>query len=325
MNKRPFFPFGEVSSLTLGGGGLGQVWGETTREEAVKTVNLALKEGVNHFDVAPMYGKGEAERVLGEAFEGKNLDGLNFTTKCSLGTLPDAQVYDRLNSSLTTSLECMNMEKVNLFLLHSQLREDDFELSNFNEMRERNTTSLSSYFNAVIPAFEKLKKEGKIDHWGIGGLGQHQALVKAINHETPPEAIQCVVNPLNSAGAIGYVDENFHPNVILEECQKNDLSILAIRAVQAGALTGSMDREPHPSGFDKKDFDDYMRAEPFRELAAKWNESPASLAHRYALSIPKVGSVILGVKNRDELKECIKAEEKGELTSEQFEALKNLF
>ena len=68
-----------------------------------------------------------------------------------------------------------------------------------------------------------------------------------------------------------------------------------------------------------------MRAEPFRELAAKWNESPASLAHRYALSIPKVGSVILGVKNRNELKECIKAEEKGELTSEQFEALKNLF
>ena len=64
MNKRPFFPFGEVSSLTLGGGGLGQVWGETTREEAVKTVNLALKEGINHFDVAPMYGKGEAERVV---------------------------------------------------------------------------------------------------------------------------------------------------------------------------------------------------------------------------------------------------------------------
>ena len=39
-------------------------------------------------------------------------------------------------------------------------------------------------------------------------MGHHQALVKAINHETPPEAIQCVVNPLNSAGAIGYFDEN---------------------------------------------------------------------------------------------------------------------
>ena len=325
MKKRKFKPFGEVSALTLGGGGLGQVWGKTTREEAVETVRLAVQEGINHFDVAPMYGNGEAERVLGEAFKGKKLDGLNFTTKCSLGTLADEQVYDRLNLSLTKSLENMNMEKVNLFLLHSQLREDDFELSNFNEMREKNSTSLSSYFNAVIPAFEKLKQEGKIDHWGIGGLGQNEALVKAINHEIPPEAIQCVLNPLNSAGAIAYVDENFDPTAILKESQKNNLPILSIRAVQAGALTGSMDREPHSSGFDHKDFDDYVRAAPFRELASKWDESPASLAHRYALSVSKVGSVILGVKNRIELKECIKAEEKGELATEQFSALKNLF
>ena len=325
MNKRQFKPFGEVSALTLGGGGLGQVWGKTTRKEAVATVNLALQEGINHFDVAPMYGKGEAEKGLGEAFKGQKLDGLNFTTKCSLGPLADKRVYDRLNFSLTKSLENMNMEKVNLFLLHSQLREDDFELSNFNEMREKNSTSLSSYFNAVIPAFEKLKWEGKIDHWGIGGLGQNKALIKAINHEKSPEAIQCVLNPLNSAGAIGYVDENFDPKLILKECQKNNLPILSIRAVQAGALTGKMDRKPHSSGFDQKDFDDYLRAAPFRELATNWDESPASLAHRYSLSVSRVGSVILGVKNRVELKECIEAEKKGKLTTEQFNTIKNLF
>ena len=37
MESRSFKPFGSVSALTLGGGGLGQVWGETTREEAVAT------------------------------------------------------------------------------------------------------------------------------------------------------------------------------------------------------------------------------------------------------------------------------------------------
>ena len=68
-----------------------------------------------------------------------------------------------------------------------------------------------------------------------------------------------------------------------------------------------MDREPHPSGRDKPDFDDYEKAEPFRKLAKQWGESPASLAHRYALSIQKVSSVILGVKNTKELQECIEA------------------
>ena len=57
MEKRNFKPFGEISALTLGGGGLGQVWGETTREEAVATVKLALDNGISHLDVAPMYGK----------------------------------------------------------------------------------------------------------------------------------------------------------------------------------------------------------------------------------------------------------------------------
>ena len=65
MQKRDFQPFGAVSALTLGGGGLGQVWGETTREEAVATVNLAIEKGITHLDVAPMYGKGEAEKVVG--------------------------------------------------------------------------------------------------------------------------------------------------------------------------------------------------------------------------------------------------------------------
>ena len=33
MNYRDFKPYSKVSSLTLGGGGIGQVWGETTSEK----------------------------------------------------------------------------------------------------------------------------------------------------------------------------------------------------------------------------------------------------------------------------------------------------
>ena len=321
MEKRSFKPYGSISALTLGGGGLGQVWGETTREEAIATVNLALENGINHLDVAPMYGKGEAERVVGEVFKGKDLGDVKITTKCRLGTLPDDEVYERLISSLEKSLVNLNMERVNLFLLHSQLRQDDFQLYTLNEHRETNTTSLSCYYNAVIPAFERLKQEGKIGSWGIGGLGQNQAILEALNHEIQPEAIQCVINPLNSAGAIGYVDQDFDPQKILTESQKVGIPILGIRAVQAGALTLKMDREPHPSGFDIRDFEDYDKAEPFRKLASEWKMNPSTLAHRYALSAEKVSSVILGVKNRSELLDCIKAESLGELNQDQISTI----
>ena len=162
MQERDFKPYGPISALTLGGGGLGQVWGETTREEAIATVNLAIEKGINHLDVAPMYGNGEAESVVGEVFRGKEINGIKITTKCRLGTLPDEEVYDHLNSSLTQSLDYLNMERVDLFLLHTQLREDDFQLQVLNNHRDAVSTSLSCYFNAAIPAFERLKAEGKI-------------------------------------------------------------------------------------------------------------------------------------------------------------------
>ena len=321
MKKRSFRPFGNISALTLGGGGLGQVWGETTREEAVATVNLAIDKGITHLDVAPMYGKGEAEIVVGEVFKGKDLSDVKITTKCRLGTLPDDEVYERLNSSLNKSLDNLNMERVDLFLLHSQLRKDDFQLYTLNEYRETNTTSLSCYYNAAIPAFERLKEEGKIGSWGIGGLGQTQAILEVLNHEIRPEAIQCVVNPLNSAGAIGYVDKDFDPKKILSESQKVEVPILGIRAVQAGALTLEMDREPHPSRFDIKDFEDYDKAEPFRKLASEWKTNPSILAHRYALSVKEVSSVILGVKNRAELLDCVEAESLGKLSQDQIKKI----
>ena len=323
MNHRDFKPYLKISSLTLGGGGIGQVWGETTSEEAVKTVHAAIDHGINHFDVAPMYGKGEAERIIGKSLNGSDADDLFFTTKCQLGTLPDTEVYDKLNDSLTRSLDNMKLEKVNLFLLHSQLIEDNYKLYKFDEMRTKSATTLSCFFNAAIPAFERLQKEGKIDHWGIGGLGQEEAIIQALNHSQVPSAVQCVINPLNSAGAIGYVSEAFNPLAILYECQQLDIPILAIRAVQAGALTSSMDRSPHESGFDKSDFDDFDKAEPFRDLAIEWGESPASLAHRYALSIKGVASVILGVKNRTELKECVEAEAKDLLSDSEIQQIEN--
>lgn len=323
MNVRDFKPFTQISALSLGGGGIGQVWGETSKDEAIQTVHTALDNGINHFDVAPMYGRGEAERVVGESLHGKNTDDLFFTTKCQLGTLPDSEVYDKLNTSLTQSLDNLGLEKVNLFLLHSQLIEDSFKLFKFDELRQKSTTTLSCFFNSVIPAFERLQREGKIDHWGIGGLGQEEAIIKAINHSQQPSAVQCVINPLNSAGAIGYVSENFNPSSILSACQKKSIPILAIRAVQAGALTSSMDRLPHSSGFDQRDFEDFNKAESFRALAKEWNESPASLAHRYALSIKGVSSVILGVKNRKELLECIESEAKDALSESEIHEVEN--
>jgi aryl-alcohol dehydrogenase-like predicted oxidoreductase len=58
---------------------------------------------------------------------------------------------------------------------------------------------------------------------------------------------------------------------------------------------------------------DYRRAAPWRALCAELGVDPAMLAHRYALDMEGVDTVILGVKNREELAQCIAAEAEGPL------------
>jgi len=76
MRQHQFGTLWPVSTLTLGGGGLGMVWGETTFDECVATVRAAVEAGINLLDLAPRYGDGKAEEVVGAAFDGKLPEGV---------------------------------------------------------------------------------------------------------------------------------------------------------------------------------------------------------------------------------------------------------
>ena len=45
------------------------------------------------------------------------------------------------------------------------------------------------------------------------------------------------------------------------------------------------------------------------------------IAHRYALGMPGVDTLVLGVKNRDELRQCLDAEAAGALSPEEIDAV----
>src|SRR5437667_317814 len=68
MRQHSFGRLPPVSTLTLGGGGLGMLWGETSFAECVATVHAAVAAGITLFDLAPRYGDGKAEEVVGAAF-----------------------------------------------------------------------------------------------------------------------------------------------------------------------------------------------------------------------------------------------------------------
>lgn len=50
----------------IGASSLGSVFRETNDLESVQVVHHAIKSGINYIDVAPWYGHGKAETVLGK-------------------------------------------------------------------------------------------------------------------------------------------------------------------------------------------------------------------------------------------------------------------
>lgn len=297
---------GRVSRLTLGGGGIGQAWGPTSKDEALATLHAAIDAGITVLDAAPLYLHCEA--YIGEAFGGRLPTGVKITTKCGLGTPPPGEVEAILTRSLESSLEAMRLERVDLFFLHSNIHADGFAYSHGNDRRDSFSTSWSTYVEAAVPAFEKLKAQGRIGGWGVTGIGVPTAVLSALEHTPRPDAVQAISNLMDSAGALRRYAEPARPREIAAAARARGVGVMGIRAVQAGALTAAVDRELRPNSPDRADYD---RAAPFRALCARWGQDPAYVAHRYALSLPNIDTVVLGVKNRAELAMCVAAEAAG--------------
>src|SRR5665213_3290488 len=94
MQQREFGRLGPVSILTLGGGGLGMLWGPTNFEECVATVHDAVAAGV---------------RV---------------TSKCNLGEQPPGEIDGILRRSIEGSLKRLRLSRLDLFFLHSNVVPD---------------------------------------------------------------------------------------------------------------------------------------------------------------------------------------------------------
>lgn len=308
METHSFGRLAPVSILTLGGGGLGQLWGPTTREECVATVKAAVDSGITLLDLAPRYGDGKAEQVVGEAFGGRLPSGIRVTSKCNLGNPPPERIERILRQSIETSLRLTQLDRLDVFFLHSNI------VARGDAMWRRVNTSrfvpLEVFQGTIRPLFEKFVTEGLIGAWGVTGIGQPDAILAVLAEDPKPAAVQVIANLLDSPGGLKFFDGPAKPREIMATARANGVAVMGIRAVQAGALTAAIDRplpEDHPEMLD------YARAAGYRALCAELGENPAILAHRYALSLP-IDTLVLGVKNRQELGECVAAADAGALS-----------
>lgn len=143
MVKQVFLPSGEgVPALGMGTWMIGD--DDSRRDEEIATLQHGIDLGMRLIDTAEMYGEGDSETLVGEAIRGRR-DRVFLVSK----VYPHNAGRKSAPLACERSLKRLGVDCLDLYLLHW-----------------RGSIPLEE----TIDAFERLKAQGKIRHWGVSNF-----------------------------------------------------------------------------------------------------------------------------------------------------------
>src|SRR5271165_5944188 len=142
----------QLSVLGFGCGAVGgfMVRGDPAEQE--RTVARALAAGVNYFDTAVQYGDGESEKNLGRVLHNLKPADIVVGTKVRLPPSDNGRIAGAVTKSLEGSLARLRLERVDILHLHNSI----------TEQGGGPALSVRQVLDEVVPAFERLRQQGKI-------------------------------------------------------------------------------------------------------------------------------------------------------------------
>ena len=300
--------------LSVLGFGCGAVGGLMVRGDAAdqeRTVARAIASGVNYFDTAVLYGNGESETNLGRILHKLKPAGIVVATKVRLPASETGRIADAVTDSLEGSLARLRLDRVDILHLHNPI----------TEAGGGSALSAGQVLDGVVPAFDRLRRQGKIGFLGISAVGETAALHRVIASRAFDSA-QIVYNMLNPSAA-GPLPANYPAQDyagLFDATEAAGVGVVGIRVLAGGALSGSAERHPiagaapDPIGSAVRYDSDVDRARRLTPLVAEgFAASLTEAAVRFALSHPAMGTILVGMATPQQFDDALAAVQKGPL------------
>jgi aryl-alcohol dehydrogenase-like predicted oxidoreductase len=314
----------QVSALGFGCGDVGGLIVRGEAAERERAVARALELGINYFDTASQYGRGQSEINLGQTWKALGVDAY-VGTKVRLTAADMDDMSDAIARSLEASLQRLQMERVDLFQLHNHIAAS----------RSANASALSvqDVIEIVVPTFKALQQQGKLRFYGITGLGETHALHTLIDTGDLYTSQICynLLNP--SAGTAvpsGFPAQDF--NQLLDHTRAQEMGSIVIRVLAAGALSGTEARHPtaipqvSPIASGPDYATDVQRSQLFNALVQAGEvENLVEAALRFPLSHPGVSTTLLGYSNLEHLELAATYISRGPLPQSALDRLPSLW
>lgn len=247
----------------------------------------AFEAGINFFDTADLYDKGENEKLVGRALHSVR-DQVIIATKVGNQWRNDGSGWDwnptkkYILTAVEDSLSRLNTDYIDLYQLHGGTIKDQID--------------------ETIEAFEQLKKEGKIREYGISSIR--------------PNVIREWSKRSNLASVMmqySLLDRRPEEH-ILDKLYNKSISVITRGTLAKGLLLNK------PAG-------DYLgcakeEVELMKSALSKTN-NPVAASIQFVLNHPTISSAVLGVRTFEQLHEIIKSCSVS-ISAEQIDQLKKI-
>ncbi|GGN58152.1 oxidoreductase [Streptomyces albiflavescens] len=287
----------EVSELSFGAAGIGNLFTAVTDEQAYEAVDAAWAGGIRYFDTAPHYGIGLSERRLGAAL--RDRPRAEYTVSTKVGRLLEPtdvsgddladgfavpathrRVWDfsadGVRRSLDASLERLGLDRVDVVYLHDP---DDHAEQAFRE---------------GYPALEKLRSEGVVGAIGAG-MNQAEMLTRFVG-ETDVDVVLC-------AGRYTLLDHRALTE-LMPDAQERGTSVVIGGAFNSGLLA-----DPRPGAtynYSAAPTELLDRALRLKAVAERHGTTLRAAALTFPAAHPAVASVLVGARSADEARDCVR-------------------
>lgn len=239
IDRRMIPQFGcEISRLGYGGMRFPKNGDEVDVEEAVKLLRKAYDMGVNYFDTAVVYHKGESEKIFGKAFEIYDRSSYYLADKMSIWVCKDEQ---EMKDLFERQLKTLKTDYIDFYLVHSLNRNHYQKVKEFH----------------CVEFLQEMKRQGKIKHLGFSFHDTYPVFTQILD-DYDWDFVQIQLN---------YLDwQNQGAEQLYRELEKRNLPCMVMEPVRGGYLATLDEQRAKP----------FWEMEPNRSIASwaiRWVES----------------------------------------------------
>ncbi len=187
-------------------------WGyerDYTRNDIAEAYKICLDSGLNFFDTAEVYARGESERILGAC---RRDDGRPIIIASKFMPLPDGFSRRNLLTALDNSLVRLGVQQIDLYQIHFP----------------------SPFYNVhgLMDALAEAVRSGKVRAVGVSNYSadlMRKAHARLARHDIPLASNQVHFSLLHRKPEV---------NGVLDACRELNVALIAYTPLEQGLLTG---------------------------------------------------------------------------------------